>query len=316
MTSNPTVVTFANFVRAESDRMFAGIAASAPRPNAWNHFREPTPVDEQTVIRMNRDTLYSAIILDVSAGATITIPDAGDRYISVMLVNQDHYIPRVLHAGGTYDITAADIGSDYVLAAGRLLVDPQDPTDITAVNALQDDFSATSVRNAPFTAASYDEESLVATRAPLLELAKGLGGLSGCFGPRDDVDLIRHLLGSASAWGGLPESEAFYINVAPGLPVGEYELVVGEVPVDGFWSITLYNAEGYLVPNSAGAYSLNNLTAVRNDDGTITVRFGGDPMRPNTLPIMEGWNYLVRLYRPRPEILDGTWLFPEISSRP
>src|SRR4026208_1121061 len=32
---------------------------------------------------------------------------------------------------------------------------------------------------------------------------------------------------------------------------------------------------------------------------------------PNCIPIVKGWNYTVRLYRPRPEILDGTWKFPE-----
>jgi hypothetical protein len=35
--------------------------------------------------------------------------------------------------------------------------------------------------------------------------------------------------------------------------------------------------------------------------------------RPNCLPIMDGWNYIVRLYRPRSEILDGTWSFPTIE---
>jgi hypothetical protein len=29
------------------------------------------------------------------------------------------------------------------------------------------------------------------------------------------------------------------------------------------------------------------------------------------LPIVKGWNYTVRLYRPRKEILDGIWKFPE-----
>lgn len=84
--------------------------------------------------------------------------------------------------------------------------------------------------------------------------------------------------------------------------------------MDGFWSISVYNAEGYFVPNERGAYSVNNITAAANDDGGVTVRFGGDgdPTR-NSLPITEGWNYLVRLYRPRREILGGTWTFPTIS---
>ncbi len=34
---------------------------------------------------------------------------------------------------------------------------------------------------------------------------------------------------------------------------------------------------------------------------------------PNYLPIVEGWNYLVRLYRPRPEILDVSWTSPELE---
>lgn len=315
MTDQPVRVTFENFVRIESARMFAGIAASAGGSNIWNHYRTPTPIEGQTVIRMNRDTLYSATIIDVSQGATITIPDAGDRYISVMLVNEDHYINTVLHSGGTYDLTPELVGSDFVLAAARVLVDPEDPADVAIVNGLQDQFALSSVGGGQFAPPAYDPASFTATRDAVLELAKGLGSLDRCFGAKADVDPIRHLLAAGSAWGGLPESEAFYVNVEPGLPVGEYSLTVGDVPVDGFWSISLYNAEGFFASNDTNAYSVNNITGARNEDGTITVRFGGDPSAPNALPIMAGWNYLIRLYRPHPEILDGTWTFPAIEAR-
>ncbi len=87
------------------------------------------------------------------------------------------------------------------------------------------------------------------------------------------------------------------------------------MPVDGFWSIFLYNADGFFEPNARNAYSVNNLTATPNDDGSVTVHFGGcDDDHPNCLPIMEGWNYTVRLYRPRPGILDGSWSFPSITT--
>jgi hypothetical protein len=89
-------------------------------------------------------------------------------------------------------------------------------------------------------------------------------------------------------------------------------LTVRDVPVDGFWSISVYNADGFFEPNDRGAYSVNNITATPNDDGSITVRFGGDD-GPNLIPIMDGWNYTVRLYRPRPEILDGSWTFPAVE---
>jgi hypothetical protein len=312
MHDSPVPVTFENFVRVESARMFAGIAASAGGSNRWNHYRTPTPIDQQTVIRMNRDTLYSAAIIDVSQGATITIPDAGERYISVMFVNEDHYINLVLHSGGTFDLTAEALGSDFVLAAARVLVDPEDPADVAAVNTLQDQLALSSVAGRQFAPIPYDEESFTATRGAVLELAKGLDGFDRAFGRKEDVDPIRHLLGAAAGWGGLPESEAFYINVNPELPVGEYTLTIGDVPVDGFWSISLYDADGYFAENPSGAYSVNDITAQRDDDGTITVRFGGDPAAPNALPIEDGWNYLVRLYRPHPEVLDGSWSFPSI----
>ena len=83
------------------------------------------------------------------------------------------------------------------------------------------------------------------------------------------------------------------------------------MPVDGFWSISLYNAEGYYEKNAYDAYTLNNITAKKDADGSMTIRFGGcDGNIPNCLPIMKGWNYMVRLYRPRAEILNGTWRFP------
>jgi len=315
MTDTPTPVTFENFARIESERMFAGIIALAGASNTWSHSRVPTPVEEQTIIRMNRDTLYSAAIIDVSAGATITIPETGDRYISVMLVNQDHFINRVLHEPGTHELTADELGSDFAAAAARILVDPQNPDDLTEVNRLQDQLALTSNAGRQFEPSSFDADSFTQTRDALLTLARGLGGLERCFGRREEVDPIRHLLATASAWGGLPETEASYINVEPSLPVGEYALTVGKVPVDGFWSISVYNAEGYFEPNNHGACSVNSLTGVRDADGSITVRFGGDPSAPNHLPLTEGWNYLVRLYRPRPEILDGSWTFPALDAR-
>lgn len=125
---------------------------------------------------------------------------------------------------------------------------------------------------------------------------------------------MRHLIGTAAGFGGLPASEAHYIHVEPRLPVGRYELTVGNVPVDGFWSVSVYNARGFFERNDRGAYSINNLTGARNDDGTITIRFGEYPADvPNVLPITDGWNYAVRLYQPRPEIRDGSWVFPALT---
>jgi hypothetical protein len=91
-----------------------------------------------------------------------------------------------------------------------------------------------------------------------------------------------------------------------------HRLTVGQVPVDGFWSVTVYNEAGYLSPNPQNAYSFNNVTAQAAPDGYTTIQFGGcDGKAANCLPVTPGWNYTVRLYRPRQQILDGSWTFPE-----
>jgi hypothetical protein len=313
--TEPIPVDETNFARAESDRMFAAILRDAGAVNRWFANRTPTPIDHQPVIRQNRDTLYSGAIVDVRGGATFTLPDAGDRYLSLMLVNEDHYVQQIIHEAGTHHVTAEEMGTPYVLAAVRILVDPEDPADVAEVNRLQDAITVDAPSAEPFVLPDYDPASLDAVRADLLQRAAAIGGFTRAFGRKEDVDPERHLLGSAAGWGGLPDAEATYLNVNPDLPVGAYRLVVRDVPVDAFWSISLYGPDGYFHQNDRDAYSVNDITATKEPDGSVIVHFGGcDDDRPNCLPIMDGWNYLVRLYRPRSEILDGSWTFPSVEA--
>jgi hypothetical protein len=131
-------------------------------------------------------------------------------------------------------------------------------------------------------------------------------------GDVNEVDPVRHLIATAVGWAGNRMQDALYLMKVVPANDGEkaYKLTVKDVPVDGFWSITVYNAKGfYEAPESA--ISINNITAKRDEDGGFTIHFGGDPKADNYLRIMPGWNYTVRLYRPRPELLSGQWKFPE-----
>lgn len=308
-----TIVNSDNFVRAENDRMLHDLQRDAGGINRFLHGREPAAIDRQTVIRLNRDTLYSVAVVDISAGARFTIPEHGDRYLSAMVVNQAHHINRVFHAPGEHVLRVEEFGSPYVVLGVRILVDPRDPADIEAVTALQDQLELHAESASPFELPDYDRSSFDDTRAALLVLARHLTGFDRMFGSIEETDPIRHLIGTAAGWGGLPTSEATYIGVDPGLPPGRYELTVADVPVDGFWSISVYNAVGYFEPNDAGAYTVNNITGEPNPDGSMTVRFGDWPAgTANAIPTPDGWNYLVRLYRPRPEIADGSWTFPPL----
>jgi len=310
----PTPVNVDNFVRAETNRMFHDLVATAGL-NEWQHGREPTPVDKQTVIRMNRDTLYSFAVVDLAGGASVTLPDAGDRYVSVMVVNQDHYINRIFHDPGTYPLTEAEFDTRYVVLVARVLADPTDVDDMAAAHTIQDGLDLVAGSAEPFVMPDYDDKTFTAARAALLELAALPADLTRTFAPRSSVDPVHHLVGTAFGWGGLPESEAVYVSVNPGLPVGNCQVDVGDVPVDAFWSVTVYNADGFLEPNQQGVYGVNSVTGVENADGTMTIPLGPGPSDvPNFVPITDGWNYIVRLYRPRASIREGTWTFPAVAS--
>ena len=151
-------------------------------------------------------------------------------------------------------------------------------------------------------------------RDALLSLSATLPDFKKAFGAKGQVDPVRRLLGAAAAWGGNPDKDAVYLNITPAKNDGAtvHKVTVKQVPVDAFWSISLYNADGYYQKNEFNAYTVNSITGKKAADGATTVQFGGcDGKVPNCLPIMKGWNYTVRLYRPRAEILSGKWKFPE-----
>ena len=307
----PVKVNVDNFVRAETARMLEGLVAQAGGVNRLNHIRVPTPLDAQTVIRMNRDTLYSIAVVDISGGATVTLPDAAGRYMTMMVVNEDHYINRTFHEPGTYDLTVDEFDTPFVGLGLRTLVDPGDPDDVAAVNALQDAVSVEAASARPYKHPDYEEESRKATFDALVALSVGGVASDRAFGRKEEVDPVRHLIGTAIGWGGLPEAEAYYYGLNEPRPVGRFTFTLKDVPVDAFWSVTIYNRDGFLEENPYNSYSINNLTAVADEDGSVTLNLAPDGEGlTNHLYIMDGWNYTIRLYRPRREVLDGTWTPP------
>jgi hypothetical protein len=313
--SKAVPVTAENFVRAETD-LFFGNAVKDGGFGKFLHHRQMMGVDEQFVVRGNRDTLYSIGVFDLDAGpVTITMPDAGKRFMALQIIDEDQYVPDVYYGAGAHTLAREQIGTRYVAAGVRTLVDPNDAEDVQKAVALQDAIKVEQPGGpGKFEVPNWDQASQKKVRDALLVLAGTLPDTKGAFGPRGQVDPVRRLIHAAAAWGGNPEKDALYLNVTPEKNDGQtsYRLIVGDVPVDGFWSISLYDDKGYYRKNPYNAYTLNNITAKRGDDGTIAIQFGGcDGKIPNCLPIMSGWNYMVRLYRPRAEILNGKWTFPQ-----
>jgi hypothetical protein len=307
-------VNVLNYVRAKTAFHFDRVLMRSGSINSLGHVRQPIPLDQQNSRRMNRDTLYSSAVIDISQGASFSMPDSGGRYMSAAIINQDHYINKIFHEPGEHTLTLDEFDTPFVLLVIRILVNATDPADIKIANNLQDLLTVKSQSAEVFIHDNYDNESLKSTTQTLIKLQAGLPDVINTFGSEVHVNKVRHLIATAYGWGGLPESETFYLNVQPQLPIGAYSLTVRDVPVDGFWSISVYNKEGFFEPNEYNSYSINNLTAKASDDGSFTIHFGGDPDKHNYLHITEGWNYDVRMYRPRTEITLGSWTFPSLSN--
>lgn len=310
------VVTPENFKTAATHWEFTKYLPKTGGVNKFGHIRAPYPVDVKATVRPNRDTLYSIAIIDISEGATLNIPEMGDRYVSAMVVNEDHYVNEVYLGGGEFPLTKEIFDTDYVILVMRTLVDSSDPEDVAAVNALQDQYKITANSAKPFIVPNYNRDSFKEVLELGLEVGRYLPDARATFGSKDQVDSLRHFAGTAYGWGGLPEDQAFYLNIEPGLPVGEYKIEVpAEVPVGQFWSVTVYDAQGFFAVNDLNSYSINSITGDRNEDGTMTVHLGGcEDGRVNCVPIVEGWNYIVRQYEPDEAILDGSWTFPNVET--
>lgn len=305
-------VTYKTFVRAETDmtmKRYADLGAFG----RCLHLREPTPIDKQNVIRMNRDTLYSMCIFDLNSPVTITKPKTPGRFQSLLVINQDHSMLPVIHGPAKITLTKQKVGTRYVFIAFRTFVDANSKTDIKAANKAQDAIKWQQKNVGKFEVPDWDEVTLKRLREAVNVLGQTTTDVGAMFGDKKKLNPIDHLIGTGFGWGGNPKEAAMYqtFTLAKNDGLTPHSVTVKNVPVDGFWSVTVYNAKGYMEKNDRDIYSYNNVTAKKNKDGSITINFGGcDDGRVNCIPIAKGWNTTIRLYRPRKAILDGKWKFP------
>jgi hypothetical protein len=310
-------VTVDNFSRAETDRTMAEYVKLGGF-GAFYHIRKPTPIDQQKVVRMNLDTLYSFGVFDLAEPVTITLPDSGERFMSALIINEDHSMLPVEYAPRTLTITQKKMGTRYVIIALRTFMDPADPDDIAKANALQDQVVVSQADKGSFDVPTWDETSLLKVRNALAVLASTVSDTSGFFGDKSKLDRLDFLMGTAAGWGGNPKKGAMYFTYLPEQNDGKtpYTVTIKDTPFaeKGFWSITVYGEDNYLKGNKLGVNARNNVTAEKNADGSITINVGGPADgRKNYIPAEKGWNYVLRVYRPKSEVLSGDWIPPEMQ---
>src|SRR5262245_46330636 len=187
-------VTADNFNRAETDMYFSHFVKDGAL-GKFVHIREPTL--DITIVRPNRDRLSSVAVLGLGAGPVrITLPKAGNRFLSMMVVNQGHYIYEVGYSPGNYNFTRGEVGTRYVFMAVRVLADPANPKDMKEAHALQDAVIVRQKSPGKFEVPNWDQASQKKVRDSLLALNSTLPDLRRAFGSRFQVDQVRHLIGT------------------------------------------------------------------------------------------------------------------------
>lgn len=302
------------FIRAETDRAFMEMIKNAGQTNKFFHFRHPTPLDKQTVIRMNRDVLYSGGVFDAKEGLDIMFPEMpDDRYASIFIIDNDHYVQDLIYKPGQYKIEG---NTDFLYIIIRLQVyDASNNEEIAMLNNLQDQFIVKSISSQEFPEFKWDLESLDSLREVYNEESAKYSSWKGMMGKRGEVNENTRHIAAAAAWGLLPEEAATYLNYkSQKTSVSNCYTATYKVPENtGFWSITVYGEDGYIKTKNC---LLNNSNVQLNEDGTFTVHYGSEDVCgdvPNRLDAPEGWNFLLRVYLPGEEVLTGEYVVPEVE---
>jgi len=307
-------VTIQNYVRAETDLQMRTYVENMDAFGKFAHVREAYDVTSKDTVRPNRDTIYSWSVFDVTSPLTIGLPDPEGRYQSLMVVSQDHSI-WTEYGPKEVVLDEKTVGTRYALLLVRTFLDPNDEEDVKAAHALQDAITVKQVDKGKFEVPGWKKEEVESMREKINVVAAAMPDSTKSFGRKEELDPIYWLLGAAYGWGGLPAQDSTYAGGVPEKNDGKtpYILTVKDVPVDAFWSVTVYDDKGMFIVNEHNAYSYNSITSKKNEDGSVTIHFGGNPGQDNFLPIAPGWSYIARMYQPRKEILDGSWTFPEVK---
>ena len=311
-----TLLTAENFALAESQMIFAkyvkDIAAitNTNGVGVFMHNKKAANPKDKTVVRINFDTQYSVAILDLNEEAVLTMPETNGRYQSAWFITEEHYNPMAINKPGTYKINQKDMGSRYVMLVIRTQVNMRDPEDLAKVSALQDQLKLYQKDRGSFVMTNnWDRPKVIEMRKKYQNIAREKQIVSSLmFGKKGETTLENHNVGVSTGWGGMTSKQAVYPHFQPENS-NPATLTLKDVPVDAFWSITVYDQEGWVQGES---FNINSSFAKANEKGEYIIHFGGDANADNYLDTFEGWNFILRMYQPTEKYFDGSWKVPEL----
>ncbi|WP_119009119.1 DUF1254 domain-containing protein [Vibrio superstes] len=294
-------VNWDNYVVAETDWNFLQVAEEVG-VNTWVH-NAPVSKENQTVIRSNRDVVYSLAVVDVSKGATFSVTDKNnDEFQIIHIIDENHLTHKVVRRGETVTITPEDLsGGNHVYLLSRT----KDNGDVEDVKRRQQLLSFSANSNTPYNAKGYEEQNVLDYRLKLIDnVMKGEATVEGAKGfgiTRNDVTDHDYRYVSAFGWGGLMPDTAQYLEAI----TGQGDTQCQEWRVDkpnlnqelgGYWSITTYGSNGWIAKDN---FYMAGEDMRDNGDGTASVFFncGGD-LAQYSLDVEENWAAIIRFYEP------------------
>jgi hypothetical protein len=301
-TSESTKVTRDNFATAETHRYLQEFTDQGAINKFVHEEDVVVDLDKQTIIRSNIDMFYSHAVVDISEGATLTLPAADGRFRLAQIIDANAYTTDVFYDAGTYELRS-NSGTDFVYIFMRTAADPADAQDQDEARAVMQGASIESMGGGTFHS-DWDPDEVIAMRREIIFGATYTDSL-GAFGDVDDIkDFEKFTFAAAAGWGGLPEADAAYWPIEPKLGDQCATMTIDPPPVDRYWSLTVYDVEGWLA-HPAPVRSSGNTTP--NEDGTLTFHFGCGDDALNNIDITENWTYVLRMYGPQGPILNGTY---------
>ena len=311
-----TVVTDENYSLAETDGVIEGYVkkiATATNTNGVGvlmHYRKGADPKDRTIMRINFDTFYSWAIIDLTEDATLTMPETNGRYQSAWIVSEDGYYHGAFTVSGEHKITKEWIGgARYAVIVMRTQVNTRDTADIAKAHALQDKLKLTQKDRGSWDPSNHwDKKELETMRAKYQKIGDTLS-TAKMFGKKGAISLINRNAGNAFGWGGFTSDQAVYPQYFPKSDAPQ-TLTLKDVPVKAFWSITVYDKEGF---PQTDTYNINSSFAEVDKDGAVTIHFGGEKDAKNYMETFEGWNFTLRMYEPTQAYFNGTWKRPELQ---
>ncbi len=313
-------VTDKNFIHADSTRAYLKELAQA---NNKVNFIRPNRVfpntDNQDVIRMNSDTLYTKFILDVKGGATVTTKPY-DGYQNIMVLDPNHSEITTLTGNGTIklDETMLTEGHHaFIIIRTGLQRDLPEKEMFEKAHKAQDNISITYNASEPYIpSVNYDLTTLDTVKYKILNAfikhpIKDV--IKNGFGTTKTRDPEAAKVVIAIGWGGLSGTNAVYSSFNSTKERCSVTLDKPDLNYDkkGFFSVTVYNADGYIATMD---YALNSDDMVPNKDGTFTINFlaSGEPIKEgekNILRTPRGkiWTGILRAYYPKDKDKTFAW---------